>query len=78
MYGQIHITLADGSCLTTSTQDHDFIYSWMLSHGYDHETAANLAGWADLAGANELYDLSDDGSEDSLAEIWCGGEAECC
>lgn len=39
------------------TWAHDSIYAFLTDHGYSHDIAADVAGWADLASVGEEYEL---------------------
>lgn len=60
MYGTISIKTTSGQAYF-NTCAHDSIYTFLTNHGYDHDTAADVAGWADLASIGEEYEL--DGAE---------------
>ena len=36
---------------------HDGIYDFLTNHGYSHDIAADVAGWAELASVGEEYEL---------------------
>ena len=36
---------------------HDDIYDFLTNHGYSHDIAADVAGWAELASVGEEYEL---------------------
>lgn len=40
-----------------STLAHDSIYDFLTDHGYSHDIAADIAGWAELASVGEEYEL---------------------
>ena len=35
---------------------HDDIYAFLTNHGYSHDIAADIAGWAELASVGEEYE----------------------
>ncbi len=65
MYGTIIIKTASAQA-QFKTWAHDSIYDFLIGHGYSHDTAANVAGWADLASVGEEYEL--DGAEIIIAD----------
>lgn len=36
---------------------HDSIYAFLTDHGYSHDVAADVEGWAELASVGEEYEL---------------------
>lgn len=56
MYGTIIIKLRSAQAQFT-TWAHDSIYAFLTDHGYSHDIAADVAGWADLALVGEEYEL---------------------
>lgn len=60
MYGTIIIKIGSAQA-QFKTLAHDNIYNFLIDHGYNHDIAANVAGWADLASVGEKYEL--DGAE---------------
>mgnify|MGYP000818556058 FL=1 len=56
MYGKIIIKTATAQA-QYRTWAHDSIYNFLVDHGYSHDTAADVAGWADLASVGEEYEL---------------------
>ena len=60
MYGTIIIKTAEAQA-RFKTSEHDRIYDFLTDHGYSHDIAANVEGWADLASIGEEYEL--DGAE---------------
>lgn len=56
MYGKIIIKTATAQ-VQYRTWAHDSIYNFLVDHGYSHDTAADVAGWADLASVGEEYEL---------------------
>ena len=56
MYGTIIIKTAAAQA-QFKTWAHDSIYAFLTDHGYSHDTAADVAGWADLASVGEEYEL---------------------
>lgn len=60
MYGTIIIKTAEAQA-RFKTSEHDGIYDFLTDHGYSHDIAADVEGWADLASIGEEYEL--DGAE---------------
>ena len=58
MYGNIIIKIASAQA-QFKTWAHDSIYAFLTDHGYSHDTAADVAGWADLASVGKQYELDD-------------------
>lgn len=56
MYGTIIIKLKSAQA-QLKTWAHDSIYDFLTDHGYGHDIAADVAGWADLASVGEEYEL---------------------
>lgn len=56
MYGTVIIKTASAQA-QFKTWAHDSIYAFLTDHGYSHDTAADVAGWADLASVGEEYEL---------------------
>ena len=56
MYGSIIIKTASVQA-QFKTWAHDSIYDFLIDHGYSHDTAADVASWADLASVGEEYEL---------------------
>ena len=56
MYGTIIIKTAAAQA-QVKTWALDSIYAFLTDHGYSHDTAADVAGWADLASVGEEYEL---------------------
>lgn len=65
MYGTIIIKIASAQA-QFKTRAHDSIYDFLTDHGYSHDTAADVAGWADLAAVGEEYEL--EGAEIIITE----------
>lgn len=65
MYGTIIIKIASAQA-QFKTRAHDSIYDFLADHGYSHDTAADVAGWADLAAVGEEYEL--EGAEIIITE----------
>lgn len=65
MYGTIIIKTASAQA-QFKTWAHDSIYNFLTDHGYSHDAAANVAGWANLASVGEEYEL--DGAEIIIAD----------
>lgn len=58
MYGTIIIKLKSAQA-RFNTLAHDSIYNFLTNHGYSHDIAADIAGWAELASVGEEYELDD-------------------
>lgn len=58
MYGTVIIKTASAQA-QFKTWAHDSIYAFLTDHGYSHDIAADVAGWADLASVGEEYELDD-------------------
>lgn len=56
MYGTIIIKLKSAQA-RFNTLAHDSIYNFLTNHGYSHDIAADIAGWAELASVGEEYEL---------------------
>ena len=56
MYGTIIIKTAEAQA-QFKTWAHDSIYDFLTDHGYSHDMAADVAGWAALASVGEEYEL---------------------
>ena len=56
MYGTIIIKTAEAQA-QFKTSEHDGIYDFLTDHGYSHDIAADVEGWADLASIGEEYEL---------------------
>lgn len=56
MYRTIIIKTASAQ-VQFKTWAHDSIYDFLTGHGYTHDIAADVAGWADLASVGEEYEL---------------------
>jgi hypothetical protein len=56
MYGTIIIKIGLVQA-QFKTWAHDSIYDFLTDHGYSHDIAADVAGWADLASVGEEYEL---------------------
>lgn len=56
MYGKIIIKTATAMA-QFRTCAHDSIYAFLTDHGYSHDIAADVAGWADIASVDEEYEL---------------------
>ena len=56
MYGTIIIKTAEAQA-QFKTWAHDGIYAFLTDHGYSHDTAADVAGWADIASVGDEYEL---------------------
>lgn len=56
MYGTIIIKIGSAQA-QFKTLAHDSIYDFLTGHGYSHDIAADVTGWADLAPVDEKYEL---------------------
>ena len=56
MHGTVIIKTASAQA-QFKTWAHDSIYTFLTDHGYSHDTAADVAGWADLASVGAEYEL---------------------
>lgn len=65
MYRRLIINTPTGSA-QISTKYPSSIYDYLIEHGCDHDTAANVTGWAQVASLWEEYEL--DGFELYIAE----------
>ena len=45
--------------VSNSYDKHEFIYTTLTSHNIDHDTAANCAGFCELASAGVIYNETD-------------------
>lgn len=48
------------------TWAHDSIYDFLINRGYSHETAADVADWAEIASVGEEYEL--DGADITIVD----------
>ena len=56
MYGTIIMRIGSAQA-QLKTWAHDSIYAFLTDHGYSHDIAADVEGWADLASVGEEYEL---------------------
>ena len=48
------------------TWAHDSIYYFLINRGYSHETAADVADWAEIGSVGEEYEL--DGADITIVD----------
>lgn len=65
MYGKIIIKTPTGSA-QFRTNAYDCIYDYLISKGFDHETAENVASWAENAPYDAEWEL--EGAEIFITE----------
>ena len=65
MYGKIIIKTSTGSA-QLRTNAYDSIYDYLISKGFDHCTAENVASWAEHAPYGAEYEL--EGAEIYITE----------
>lgn len=56
MYPRIVIGYSEGSA-QFGKKNHNSIYEYMISTGCDHDVAADVADWAEIASVGEQYEL---------------------
>ena len=67
MFGHIYINAPHGGYIIR-TDNHEAVYNAMLSLGFDHEEAADVADWAELAGIGEEYSVGTPALEIHIGE----------
>lgn len=68
MYGHLYIKRNGVTVIYKIMKDHDYIYDALLSMGLDHEEAADITDWSELAAIGEEYYTGDSTLEIDVGE----------